>query len=156
MALARLVYEFPSQLQPLVPQLLAPILSLLRSKSREVIKSVLGFVKVRVYVVQRLGSVWRVAARAYVITRVSLLLVWLPVFARTGSTCLVDCLEYTCLCAALCAQVLAVRMPVDLLRPHLGPILEGVLLWAADSKNKFKLKVRGGRAGGTWGVRCYL
>jgi hypothetical protein len=42
-------------------------------------------------------------------------------------------------------QVLAVRMPVDLLRPQLGPILEGVLLWAADSKNKFKLKV--GEAG---------
>jgi hypothetical protein len=47
MALARLVYEFPTQLRPLVPQLMTPVLSLLRSKSREVIKSVLGFVKVR-------------------------------------------------------------------------------------------------------------
>jgi ribosomal RNA-processing protein 12 len=35
------------------------------------------------------------------------------------------------------------RLPVEALQPQLGPILEGVLLWAADSKNKFKLKVRG-------------
>ncbi len=34
------------------------------------------------------------------------------------------------------------RLPVEALQPQLGPILEGVLLWAADSKNKFKLKVR--------------
>lgn len=46
MALARLMYEFVPQLQTSAPQLLPVILSLLRSKSREVIKSVLGFVKV--------------------------------------------------------------------------------------------------------------
>lgn len=34
------------------------------------------------------------------------------------------------------------RLPAEALQPQLGPILEGVLLWAADSKNKFKLKVR--------------
>lgn len=39
-------------------------------------------------------------------------------------------------------QVVAMRLPAEALQPQLGPILEGVLLWAADSKNKFKLKVR--------------
>lgn len=38
-------------------------------------------------------------------------------------------------------QVVAMRLPVEMIIPQLGPILEGVLLWAADSKNKFKLKV---------------
>ena len=47
MALARLMYEFAGQLEALAPQLLPVILSLLRSKSREIIKSVLGFLKVR-------------------------------------------------------------------------------------------------------------
>ncbi len=46
MALARLMYEFAGQLEALAPQLLPVILSLLRSKSREIIKSVLGFIKV--------------------------------------------------------------------------------------------------------------
>ena len=46
MALARMLYEFVPQLQTSAPQLLPVILSLLRSKSREVIKSVLGFIKV--------------------------------------------------------------------------------------------------------------
>jgi len=46
MALARLLYEFAPQLETTAPQLLPVVLSLLRSKSREVIKSVLGFVKV--------------------------------------------------------------------------------------------------------------
>ena len=46
MALARLLYEFAPQLQASAPQLLPVVLTLLRSKSREVIKSVLGFVKV--------------------------------------------------------------------------------------------------------------
>ncbi|EFJ51860.1 hypothetical protein VOLCADRAFT_87463 [Volvox carteri f. nagariensis] len=39
-------------------------------------------------------------------------------------------------------KVCAMRLPVDLLLPHLKPILEGMLVWAEDSKNKFKLKVR--------------
>jgi len=34
------------------------------------------------------------------------------------------------------------RMPSAMLEQQLGPILEGILLWAEDSKNKFKLKVR--------------
>ena len=46
MALARLLYEFAPQLQASTPQLLPVVLTLLRSKSREVVKSVLGFVKV--------------------------------------------------------------------------------------------------------------
>ena len=43
-------------------------------------------------------------------------------------------------------------MPVELLLPQLGPILEGLLLWAEDSKNKFKLKVNG-LLGGYWELR---
>jgi len=39
-------------------------------------------------------------------------------------------------------QVVAMRLPLEAVQPHLPAILEGVLLWAADSKNKFKLKVR--------------
>ena len=39
-------------------------------------------------------------------------------------------------------QVCAMRLPVELLLPWLGPIQEGMLLWADDSKNKFRLKVR--------------
>lgn len=46
MALARLLYEFSPHLQVAAPQLLPVVLSLLRSKAREIIKSVLGFVKV--------------------------------------------------------------------------------------------------------------
>lgn len=41
----RLLYEFAPQLAGLVPELLPAVLMLLRSKAREVIKSVLGFVK---------------------------------------------------------------------------------------------------------------
>jgi hypothetical protein len=33
------------------------------------------------------------------------------------------------------------RLPAEALQPHLAAILEGILLWASDSKNKFKLKV---------------
>jgi len=33
------------------------------------------------------------------------------------------------------------RMPSALLEQQLSAILEGILLWAEDSKNKFKLKV---------------
>lgn len=45
MALARLLFEFAPVLAGLVPGLLPAVLMLLRSKAREVIKSVLGFVK---------------------------------------------------------------------------------------------------------------
>lgn len=84
MALARLLYEFPQQLVPLVPRLLPAVLMLLRSKNREVVKAVLGFVKVAV-----------------------------------------------------------LRTPEEALRPFVGDILTAVLLWADDSKNRFKAKVRG-------------
>jgi ribosomal RNA-processing protein 12 len=47
MALARLLFEFAPVLAGLVPELLPAVLMLLRSRAREVIKSVLGFVKVR-------------------------------------------------------------------------------------------------------------
>mmetsp|Transcript_19672 Transcript_19672/g.54892 ORF Transcript_19672/g.54892 Transcript_19672/m.54892 type:complete len:1497 (+) Transcript_19672:183-4673(+) len=83
MALSRLLHEFAPRLRLLMPALLPSVLMLLRSKSREIIKSVLGFVK-----------------------------------------------------------VCAMRMPSSMLEQQLGPILEGILLWAEDSKNKFKLKVR--------------
>lgn len=46
MAIARLLYEFAPLLEAAAPQLLPVVLSLLRSKSREIVKSVLGFVKV--------------------------------------------------------------------------------------------------------------
>lgn len=83
MGLARLLYEFAPVLVSLVPDLLPAVLMLLRSRAREVIKSVLGFVK-----------------------------------------------------------VVAVRLPVADLVTALPSILEGILLWAEDSKNKFRLKVR--------------
>lgn len=46
MALARLLFEFSPILSGLVPDLLPAVLMFLRSKAREVIKSVLGFIKV--------------------------------------------------------------------------------------------------------------
>eukprot|EP00873_Tetraselmis_striata_P019446 jgi/Tetstr1/439710/TSEL_028129.t1 len=82
-ALARLVFEFANRLAEDLPELLNAVLMLFRTKSREVVKACLGFVKVAV---MRL-SAWQ-------------------------------------------------------LEPHVKAILEGVLLWAADSKNRFKLKVR--------------
>ena len=47
MALARLMYEFSGPLEYMVDDLLPAVLALLRSKSREIVKAVLGFVKVR-------------------------------------------------------------------------------------------------------------
>ena len=35
------------------------------------------------------------------------------------------------------------RLPIDALEPQLPDILQGLLLWSGDSKNKFKLKVGG-------------
>ncbi|BDA46153.1 RRP12-like protein [Coccomyxa sp. Obi] len=83
MALARLLHQFSTQLGGVAPTLLPAVLMLLRTKSREVVKSVLGFVK-----------------------------------------------------------VCAMRLPVDVLEQHMAQILEGLLLWSEDSKNKFRLKVR--------------
>lgn len=83
MALARLTFEFASELQVIAAELLRPVCTLLQSKAREVIKAALGFLK-----------------------------------------------------------VVALRVPVDLVSPHLPLIVNGVLVWAKDSKNKFKLKVR--------------
>ena len=47
MALARLLYEFAGPLEYMVDDLLPAVLALLRTKSREVVKAVLGFVKVQ-------------------------------------------------------------------------------------------------------------
>ncbi len=47
MALARLLHQFAPQLGGVAPTLLPAVLMLLRTKSREVVKAVLGFVKVR-------------------------------------------------------------------------------------------------------------
>ena len=40
-------------------------------------------------------------------------------------------------------KVAAVRLPPDQLAPHLDELLTGLLVWAHDSKNRFKAKVRG-------------
>jgi hypothetical protein len=47
LGLSRLVFEFAGQLEGVVGRLLLAVLLLLRSHSREVIKAVLGFLKVR-------------------------------------------------------------------------------------------------------------
>ncbi len=39
-------------------------------------------------------------------------------------------------------QVCAMRLPVEVLQAHMAAMLEGLLLWSEDSKNKFRLKVR--------------
>jgi ribosomal RNA-processing protein 12 len=83
MALARMMFEFTPNMVPMIHDLLPAVLMLLQSKSREVIKAVLGFLKI---VIMRLDS-------------------------KT-------LLDYT------------------------PQILEGALIWAEDSKNKFRLKVR--------------
>ena len=83
MSLARLLFEFAPVLAGLIPSLLPSVLMLLRSKAREVIKAVLGFVK-----------------------------------------------------------VVTMRLPAPELLPFIPAICEGILLWAEDSKNKFRLKVR--------------
>lgn len=36
----------------------------------------------------------------------------------------------------------AMRLPVEVLQAHMAAMLEGLLLWSEDSKNKFRLKVR--------------
>ena len=66
MALARLLHEFAPQLGGVAPALLPAVLTLLRSKSREVVKAVLGFVKVR-------GFLQGFGVRAYEL--------WIPYFA---------------------------------------------------------------------------
>ena len=40
-------------------------------------------------------------------------------------------------------QVVTVRLPADELATFLPSILEGILLWAGDSKNKFRAKASG-------------
>lgn len=46
LALARLLFEFAPRLQSTAPALLPAVLMLLRTKSRETVKAVLGFIKV--------------------------------------------------------------------------------------------------------------
>lgn len=83
MALARLLFEFPDELEEQGPELLTTVLTLLRGRSREIVKSVLGFVKVAIG-----------------------------------------------------------KLGVEELHTHLKSILESLLLWGNDSKNRFKLKVK--------------
>lgn len=44
------------------------------------------------------------------------------------------------------AQVVVMRLPVEQLAPFIPQIMEGILLWCEDSKNKFRLKVGAERA----------
>eukprot|EP01026_Neomeris_dumetosa_P036307 TRINITY_DN29293_c0_g1_i2.p1 TRINITY_DN29293_c0_g1~~TRINITY_DN29293_c0_g1_i2.p1 ORF type:complete len:370 (+),score=57.74 TRINITY_DN29293_c0_g1_i2:93-1112(+) len=83
MGMGRLLYEFMPQLQHLLPQLVPAVAELFKSKSRELIVSVLGFMK-----------------------------------------------------------IVAMRAPLEQLLLILPEMLQGMLLWAEDSKNKFKLHVR--------------
>ena len=46
MALARMLYDFAGPLEYMLEELLPAVLALLRTKSREIVKAVLGFVKV--------------------------------------------------------------------------------------------------------------
>lgn len=52
--------------------------------------------------------------------------------------------------AAAVMQVCAMRMPVDLLLQWMPQIMEGMLIWSDDSKNKFRLKV------GVWSAQFQL
>ena len=38
-------------------------------------------------------------------------------------------------------KVCVIKLPVEVLQQYLESILEGILIWSQDSKNKFKLKV---------------
>ena len=40
-------------------------------------------------------------------------------------------------------QVAVAVLPPAALRPHSGPLVSGLLAWSADSRNRFRLKVRG-------------
>lgn len=60
MALARLLYEFGGALAGSVPELMPAVLSLLRSRAREVVKAVLGFLKVCVFFVFEQPDILRI------------------------------------------------------------------------------------------------
>lgn len=59
-------------------------------------------------------------------------------FKMRTSSCVPPC----GVCPGLCLQVCAMRMPVDMLLQWMPQIMEGMLIWSDDSKNKFRLKVR--------------
>lgn len=40
-----------------------------------------------------------------------------------------------------CVQVCVIKLPVETLLENLEAILQGLLIWSQDSKNKFRLKV---------------
>eukprot|EP00270_Netrium_digitus_P018982 TRINITY_DN7337_c0_g6_i1.p1 TRINITY_DN7337_c0_g6~~TRINITY_DN7337_c0_g6_i1.p1 ORF type:complete len:536 (-),score=180.78 TRINITY_DN7337_c0_g6_i1:124-1560(-) len=82
-ALARLLYEFSSQLLHTLPELLPTALVLMRSSSREIVASVLGFVK-----------------------------------------------------------VVIARVTAGELQEHILALLQALLLWVGDTKNRFRAKVR--------------
>lgn len=83
MALARILFEFTPNLMPMIDELLPVVLMLLRSKSREVLKAVLGFLK-----------------------------------------------------------IVVMKLDADTLKRYTAQIVEGILISAEDSKNKFRLRVR--------------
>ena len=111
------------------PKLLPAVLMLLRTKSREVVKSVLGFVKVTDVYGMPLCRSTSVDLPAEYILCLHYRLLHRPWRRSYGDS--EDCL----------VQVCAMRLPADVLEQHLRLILEGLLLWSEDSKNKFKLKV---------------
>lgn len=108
MALARLLFEFTPIMLTMIHDLFPAILMLLRSKAREVVKSVLGFLKVSTSRALAQYKIW-----------INSVLIHPPMM-----------------------QVAVMRLDTDILSEYTPRILESTLIWAEDSKNKFRLKVR--------------
>ena len=148
MALARLLYEFAPVLTGLVPDLLPAVLMLLRTKAREVIKSVLGFIKVGGGMV--LGH-WSAIRHRHVPSQRCCH----PSHGRSrqgGAHNTMHGLQHSAglltrrrviynLRHFTMLQVVSLRLPAEFVAQFLPQILEGILLWAEDSKNKFRAKV---------------
>ena len=113
----------------MAPALLPAVLMLLRTKSREVVKSVLGFVKVTNVFGMPLCRSTSVDLPAAHLLCLQCRILHCP-----------SCMAYEDIVWWI-VQVCAMRLPADVLEQHLQLILEGLLLWSEDSKNKFKLKV---------------
>ena len=162
MALARLLYEFAGPLEYKVDDLLPAVLALLRTKSREVVKAVLGFVKVHSWPFNLYSlcagvsltsppaclSYQNQPASYFYSTMLSFsvsLCFNYPWFDLHSSKCsTIYYSDHTVLHseASLAPwKVIAMRLPVPVVTVHLKAILEGILLWSADTKNQFKLKV---------------
>lgn len=84
LSLSRLIYEFKEAIEiGTLSEIFVTVLMLLREKAREVIKSVLGFIKVCI-----------------------------------------------------------ICMPPNAMQPHLEELVEGLTIWCAESKNRFRQKIR--------------